>query len=271
MTVPQPAPENVFEAIAKLLKPEQREYFYQRMMYFRHLRPEDEVLRIAEAMGFLAVVIREAPWEMAKEREQLAELLTSSMRTMQASHQASMAWQTQMESRMAKLPEEIARGINADSIAAKLSEGIRQQFQQTGLPAVAEAMSVQATTMRQASRELTAALQEFAHPSDGAILRVGQGLRMMKADLQNASEHIRAQMNGLGKQLNWTIAVFCSGTLAIGLLAGSLYQRWVDAPQLQPAQQSAPAVQSAPPSSSPATTQPNHKKRTQPSAPGQIQ
>jgi hypothetical protein len=35
MTVPQPAAENVFDAIAKLLKPEQREYFYQRMMYFR--------------------------------------------------------------------------------------------------------------------------------------------------------------------------------------------------------------------------------------------
>ena len=33
MTVQQPAPENVFDAIAKLLKPEQREYFYQRMMY----------------------------------------------------------------------------------------------------------------------------------------------------------------------------------------------------------------------------------------------
>jgi hypothetical protein len=30
-------------------------------------------------------------------------------------------------------------------------------------------------------------------------------------------------MNGLGKQLNWTIGVFCSGTLAIGLLLGSLY------------------------------------------------
>jgi hypothetical protein len=54
MTVPQPAPENVFDAIAQLLPPEQREYFYQRMMYFRHLRPEDEMLRIAEAMGFLA-------------------------------------------------------------------------------------------------------------------------------------------------------------------------------------------------------------------------
>ena len=48
MTRPQPVPENLFEAIATLLPAEQREYFYQRMMYFRHLRPEDELLRIAD-------------------------------------------------------------------------------------------------------------------------------------------------------------------------------------------------------------------------------
>jgi hypothetical protein len=53
----------VFDAIAKLLKPEQRESFYQGMVYFRHLRPEDEMLRVAEAMGFVAVVIREMPHE----------------------------------------------------------------------------------------------------------------------------------------------------------------------------------------------------------------
>ncbi|MBV9154646.1 MAG: hypothetical protein JO097_00155 [Acidobacteriaceae bacterium] len=270
MTVPQPAPENVFDSIAKLLKPEQREYFYQRMTYFRHLRPEDEILRIAEAMGFLAVVIRETPLEMAQERELFGDLLASSLQAMQVSYQASVAWQKQMENRMAKLPEEIARGMNADIIAAKLSESIRQQFQQTGLPIVADTMSAQATTMRQASRELTAALEKFAHPSDGAVSRVTQGLRSMKADLQNASEHIRAQMNGLGKQLNWTIGVFCSGTLVIGLILGSFYQRWVDAPPPQPAQAPAPAVQSAPPSSSP-TIQPNHKRRTQPSATGQVQ
>jgi hypothetical protein len=132
MTVSQPAPENVFDAIAKLLKPEQREYFYQRMMYFRHLRPEDEMLRVAEAMGFLAVVIREAPQEVARERELFAELLASSLQSMQASHQASVAWQKQMESRLAKLPEEILKGINAETIAAKLSESLRQQFHQTG-------------------------------------------------------------------------------------------------------------------------------------------
>jgi hypothetical protein len=268
MTVQQPAPENVFDAIAKLLKPEQREYFYQRMMYFRHLRPEDEMLRIAEAMGFLAVVIREAPQEVARERELFAELLASSIQSMQASHQASVTWQKQMEARLAKLPDEIAKGINAETIAAKLSESLRQQFQQTGLPAVADAMNVQATTLRHTSKELTTALNEFAHPKNGAMARVNEVLRWMKADLQNAGEHIRAQMNGLGKELYRTIVVLCCAAIMIGLFAGMLYQRWADASSLQPGYRPAASAQSAP-TSSPETTQPNHKKRPQSNVPAQ--
>ena len=41
---------------------------------------------------------------------------------------------------MAKLPEEIAPGINAEAIAAKINDSLRQQFQKTGMPAIADAM-----------------------------------------------------------------------------------------------------------------------------------
>ena len=63
MTRPSPAspPEDLFDAIARLLEPGQREHFYQRMLYFKHLRPEDELLRLVEAIGLLALLIREAP------------------------------------------------------------------------------------------------------------------------------------------------------------------------------------------------------------------
>ena len=106
--------------------------------------------------------------------------MASSMQSMQASHQASVAWQKQMEGRLAKLPKEIAKGINAETIAAKLSESLRQQFHQTGLPAVADAMNVQATTLRHTSKELTTALNEFAHPKNGVMARVNEVLRWMK-------------------------------------------------------------------------------------------
>ena len=55
-----------------------------------------------------------------------------------------------------------------------------------------------------------------------AVARVNDVLRQMKADLHNAGEHIRAQMDGLGKELYRTIAVLCVCTLLIGLAAGVL-------------------------------------------------
>jgi hypothetical protein len=82
MTIPAPAsaPEGLFEAIATLLEPGQREYFYQRMLYFRHLRSEDELLRLVEAIGLLALLIREAPHAVARERAQMAQQLETSRR-----------------------------------------------------------------------------------------------------------------------------------------------------------------------------------------------
>src|SRR5438132_3480215 len=114
MTRPSPAsaPEDLFDAIATLLEPEQREYFYQRMLYFRHLRPEDELLRLVEAIGLLALLIREAPHAVAQEREQMARLLETSLATMQAVGEAGQAYQQGLDSRLTTLPSDLAQGIS---------------------------------------------------------------------------------------------------------------------------------------------------------------
>jgi hypothetical protein len=201
------------------------------------------------------VLIDRAPAQVASEREQLAQVLAQGIESIQATHRASVAYQRQLEARIAKLPEEIAKGFSAEAIAAKLSESLRQQFHETGLPIVADAIAVQAKTLHQASKELSAAAAEFAHPRTGAVPRINEVLRWMKDDLKNAADHIRAQMNGLGKELYRTIAVFCFGTLVIGFVGGTLYQRWMDAPISQ-SQRPTATVQSAPPI---ATPQPNHR------------
>src|SRR6202166_3254413 len=98
------APEDLFEAIAKLLEPGQREYFYQRMLYFRQLRPEDELLRLVEAIGLLALLIREAPHALAREREEMAQLLEASLATIQAAGEAWQAYQQQLDDRLTRVP-----------------------------------------------------------------------------------------------------------------------------------------------------------------------
>ena len=72
---PAPVDNSVFDAIAQLLPDERREPWYRLMAHFRRLSPDDEMLHIAEAMGFLALITREAPGAIAAERQKLVEVL----------------------------------------------------------------------------------------------------------------------------------------------------------------------------------------------------
>src|ERR1700722_3127610 len=104
MTPPSPAStEDLFDAIASQLQPGQREHFYQRMLYFKHLRPDDELLRLVEAIGLLAFLIRDAPHAVALESAQMAQLLETSLATMQAAGEAWKAYHRQLESRLTML------------------------------------------------------------------------------------------------------------------------------------------------------------------------
>src|SRR5580704_15883422 len=164
MTRPSPAspPENLFDAIAKLLEPGQREYFYQRMLYFRQLRPEDELLRLVEAIGLLAFLIREAPHAVAREREQLAQLFQTSLATIQAAGEAGRAYQQELDSRLARLPTDLAEGISPDAIARAMTESLRQQFVQSGVPATADALTAIAQQLTKATGQFQRAAGQLS-------------------------------------------------------------------------------------------------------------
>lgn len=261
----QPLPStDLIDRIANALPEELRSDYYRELSHCRNLPENDEMLRILRAMQFLAVLIEQAPGQVAIEREHLAQVLARAIESMQAVHQASITYQKQLEARIAKLPEEIAKAISAEAIAAKLGESLRQQFHQTGLPAVAEAFSVQATTLRHASKELSAALDDFANPRTGVVPRVDEALRSMKSNLQNAGDHIRAQMNGLGKELYRTIAVLCVGALGIGFVMGILYHRWITVPVELPKQPAAASVQGPPQPASATPAAPRKHTTAQP-------
>lgn len=221
---------DLLDRIANALPEELRADYYREMAHCRMLPESDEMLRILRAMQFLTVLIEQAPARVAVEREQLAGVLTQALKSIQATHQAGLAYQKQLEARLAKLPDEIAKGISPEAIAAKLTESLRQQFHQTGLPAVADAIGVQAAQLRKASKDLSAAVDEFTNPGYGAVPQVHTALASMKADITNAADHIRAQMSGLGRELNRTIAVLFAVAVAIGFVLGFLYYRWITAP-----------------------------------------
>ena len=87
----QSAESDFIDDIAELLPAEQRPLWYRDMAHLRRLPADDEMLRIARAMGFLALVTRQTPAQIAMEREKLATILDHSIKAIQSARQDAVA------------------------------------------------------------------------------------------------------------------------------------------------------------------------------------
>jgi hypothetical protein len=256
------APEDLFEAIASQLEPGQREYFYQRMLYFRHLRPEDELLRVVEAMGLLALLIRDAPQAVAHEREQLAQLLETSLATIHAAGETGQAYQRQLDERLSRLPADLAEGISPEAIARTITESLRQQFVQSGLPATADALTA-------ISHQLTHATGQFQRAADqlsACALRAEEARRSsdhMSTSVANATETARRILDTVRREfrLEWMRAVWllCGTAVLFGMLLGVVFERWrLGGSSIVPQAIAMPAPIGGPASTEPTSKAPRH-------------
>jgi len=119
---------DLFERIAQALPVEQREEYWHEMAYLKHLHPEDELLRLTRATGYLTQITQGVPMLIAEERERFEKLLTDSVGAIERAHQAAQTYYRKLDERLANLPAEIAKEIMPEAIAAKITESVRQQF-----------------------------------------------------------------------------------------------------------------------------------------------
>jgi hypothetical protein len=218
-------PDSIFDRIAQLLPADSREHFYRRMTHLRDLSPDDDMLQIAEAMGFLALVTRQIPGEIATERIKLETLFENALSALKVAYDSSAAYHRDLEHRLEKLPGEVALSFNAENVSSLLFESIRQNFCESGLPAVSEALAMQAQELRRTSNEIANAFDTFSHPDQGAMSRLHRALNSMQADLTNATDHIRTITRCLAKDLQRTIALFSLVALVLGFLLGAQWGR----------------------------------------------
>ena len=202
-------PETIFDQIAKLLPPDLRDHFFRRIAHLRDLSPNDDMLLIAEAMGFLALLIRETPPLLTAERQALENL-----------HRNIVQSNTQLEDRLLDLPADIEAGINADAIAAKIAESIRQSFIQTELATVAQELHLHVGTITEATRQLAAIAAGLDDSHSGLVARVQHAVTAMLADLGNAAAHIRTVSKDLTSQIRHSVAILCTTALTLGFLLG---------------------------------------------------
>src|ERR1019366_7499234 len=110
-------PRDLIERIASALPQQVRADYYREMAHCRVLPESDEMLRILRAMQFLALLIEQAPGEVAAEREQLTRVLEESVEAVDTSNRASMEYLRKLEDRIIQLPQDVSDGIRPEMVA----------------------------------------------------------------------------------------------------------------------------------------------------------
>ena len=213
-------PESIFDEIAKLLPPDLQQHFFRRIAHLRDLSPDDDMLLIAEAMGFLAILIRDTPPLIAVERRSLEASLRESLTSMEALHRNTVEYNSRIEDRLLDLPADIQAGIDPDAIAATIADSIRQAFVQTELPVIAHQLQLHAGTITDSAHQFASLAATLNDPYSGAPARLQHVLSSMLANLGNAATHIRSLTTDLTRQIRFAITFLCFAALLLGFLIG---------------------------------------------------
>jgi len=260
----EPAEADFIDEIADLLPAKQRQLWYRDMAHLRRLPAEDEMLRIARAMGFLTLVTRQTPAQIAAERKQLAAILSESIKAIQSARRDALVLQRQLEERLTRLPEAIAEGISPAAIAAKLSESLRQQFVASGIPETAQALAVVSKQARQVALEFDHTSKQLTDSYRGAAGEARRALNEMRASIEYATDTAKQAAYDLThtflREYKWSIFALCTLALALGFALGTLFYRWINSPSTTP--EAAPSTVVVPASASdpsPDATSPHPK------------
>ena len=96
--------------------------YYRVLAHTRTLSPDDEMLRILEAMGILALLTRHTPKDIADERERIQAMLDAHLQFSDEAQEKMLGYVHFIEGRLAELPSEIEAGLDPQQIAKILGE-----------------------------------------------------------------------------------------------------------------------------------------------------
>jgi hypothetical protein len=208
----------LFDELAGLVPEERLTEYYRVIAHTRTLSPNDEMLRILEAMGVLALLTRETPAAIAAERNLLRSVLESSASQANAVEKRMEQYATRLESRLTRLPKELETGLDPPRIAKLLGESLRQSFQRSGLSATCSALSQSCTELNSVQKQLLSVLREVAHPDIGVVARTRSANDSLLQSMAIRAQRVEDFLVRLEKQIwaTW-LPVVASAALALQL------------------------------------------------------
>ena len=215
----------LFDSLSRLVPEELQTAYYRVLAHTRTLSPDDEMLRILEAMGVLALLTRQTPREIADERERIQELLDIHRTTSEAAQQKILGYVHELESRLSTLPGEIEAGLDPHQIAKMLGESLRQNFLKSGVPDTVKSLQVTAATMTSTQKELSTVLHNLSDSHNGVLVQVEQANSRLTYSLESRAKTVDALLHEWKSDLLrvW-IPLIAGAALLIGLLSGMRIQ-----------------------------------------------
>jgi len=211
----------LFDSLARLVPEELQAAYYRVLAHTRKLSPDDEMLRILEAMGILALLTRQTPKEIAEERERFQEMLDLHQQFSDEAQQKMLGYVHELESRISVLPRKIEAGIDPEYIAKLLGESLRQHFLQSGLPVTARGLQATSAAMTNAQKELTAALGNLSDSNGGVVAQVESANIRFTQSLEKRESALDEFLHKLNTNVLYVwIPVISTAALLIGLSAG---------------------------------------------------
>lgn len=256
VTAAEGEPQSLFDELAGLVPEARQAEYYRVIAHTRTLSPNDEMLRILEAMGVLALLTRETPTEIAVERSLIQQILETSATQASAIERRMEQYTARLESRLAQLPKELETGLDPPRIAKLLGESLRQSFQRSGLPDTTKALGQSCSEMNTVQNQLMNVLREVAHPDVGVAARIRSANDSLLRSMTTRAQQIDDLLVKLEKQV-WEawLPVVASAALALGFVLGSWVANARQAPceTTNAAQSQQSPIQTSPPASHAAT------------------
>jgi hypothetical protein len=248
----EPAEVSLFDRLAQFVPAERQTEYYRVLAHTRTLRPDDELLRILEAMGVLALVTCETPAAVADERLRLQELLASVLEQTEAAQEHMLKYVHVIDSRLSGLPRELESGLDPRRIAKLLGESLRQQFLKSGLPDTAQSLRSTVTELASAQKQLSDAYRRMVNVSETLASQVDSTNVHVIRSVETTAGIIRDLLNELARHVvHFWLPIIAAAAFSLGCIAGIKFESWrsCPAPQQIVTRPSTPSVDSttAPP------------------------
>lgn len=254
---------SLFDRLAQFVPAERQTEYYRVLAHTRTLRPDDELLRILEAMGVLALVTCETPTAVANERIRLQELMELSLEQTEAAREQILKYVQIIDSRLSDLPREVESGLGPMRIAKLLGESLRQHFLKSGLPDTAQSLRATVTGPASAQKQLSEACKHIVYASEKMTSQVDSANTRVIRSVETTAGAIKELLNELARHVVriWLPIVAAAG-FALGCIAGIKFEngRSCTAPPQIVAQPQNLPVDPTP--ASPASAQKTHKQHS---------